>query len=111
VVRAHVGEPAQRLQGSPNPTLAEALDDQLAALRGAGFAVEVENRDFEVQLEWTLQSLLGNLRSTSVLSRAALGGRYGALEADVAAALRRFDPSGRYVETVACGYTLARKAA
>jgi hypothetical protein len=44
----------------------------------------------------------------SVLSRQALGERHAAFEADVTAALLAFDPSGRYAESVGCGYTLAR---
>jgi len=58
---------------------------------------------------WTLESLLGYLRSTSVASRAALGERHDAFEAGLTAALLAFDGSGRYREIVGSGYTLARK--
>lgn len=108
VMRAYVGEPAQRLQGSPNPTPAEGLADQEAVLRVAGFN-PVESFHFEAPHVWTLETLLGNLRSTSVLSRAALGERHAAFEADLTAALLAFDPAGRYAEHVSCDYTLARK--
>jgi hypothetical protein len=53
--------------------------------------------------------LLGNLRSTSVLSRAALSERHQAFEAALSDALLACDPSGRYAETVRFGYSLARK--
>ncbi|HUO11851.1 MAG TPA: class I SAM-dependent methyltransferase, partial [Caulobacteraceae bacterium] len=110
VVRAYVGEPVQRLQGSPNPSLQEAIADEVAVLRNAGFVVEIDNRDFEIEHEWTLGELLGNLRSTSVLSRAALANRHAAFEAELAGVLRAQDPSERYSERLSCGYTLARKA-
>ncbi|HLZ85248.1 MAG TPA: class I SAM-dependent methyltransferase [Caulobacteraceae bacterium] len=107
VVRAFVGEPARRL-GAPNAPIAEEIADQEAALRAAGFA-PVVTRDFDLEHEWRLDELLGNLRSTSVLSRAALGDRHQAFEAAMSTALLAHDPSGRYAETVQFGYTVARK--
>jgi hypothetical protein len=56
-----------------------------------------------------LPDLLGNLRSTSVLSRNALGTRHATFEAEVSSALLAFDPAGRYAEQIRCGYTFARK--
>ncbi|MDB5481588.1 MAG: putative methyltransferase [Caulobacteraceae bacterium] len=109
VVRAFVGEPARRL-GAPNAPIAEEIADQEAVLRAAGFA-PVVSRDFEIAHEWPLPELLGNLRSTSVLSRAALGERHEAFEAALTAALLAHDPSGRYAETVRFGYTVAHKPA
>jgi ubiquinone/menaquinone biosynthesis C-methylase UbiE len=108
VVRAYVGEPVKRLHGAPNPTPAEGLADQEAVLRAAGFD-PVISYDFEAPHEWSLEALLGNLRSTSFLSRAALGERHAAFEAELSAALLAVDPSARYAETVSSGYTLARK--
>jgi ubiquinone/menaquinone biosynthesis C-methylase UbiE len=107
VVERYVGKPAQRLHGSPHPTQAEGKADQEAVLRAAGF--DVASYDFETPHTWTLESLLGNLRSTSFVSRRALGERHAAFEADLAAALRRYDHSERYAETLGSGYTLARK--
>jgi len=107
VVRDFVGEPARRL-GAPNAPIAREIADQEDALRGAGF-VPVVTRDFPAAHEWRLPELLGNLRSTSVLSRAALGDRHEAFEAALTSALLAHDPSGRYAETVRFGYTLARK--
>jgi len=103
-----VGTPAERTGGSPNPTVAEGLGDQEAALRNAGF-VEVASRDFALAHAWTLSDLLGNLRSMSVLSPHALGARHTTFEAELTAALLAFDPAGRYAEQISCGYTLARK--
>jgi SAM-dependent methyltransferase len=107
VVERYVGKPVQRLHGSPHPTPAEGRADQEAVLRAAGF--DVASFDFQTPHEWTLESLLGNLRSTSFVSRRALGERHAAFEADLAAALRRYDPAERYAETLGSGYTLARK--
>lgn len=108
LVHAYVGEPVQRLQGTPNPAPDEGLADQEQVLRRAGFA-PVESRSFETPHVWTLESLLGYLRSTSFASRAALGERHGAFEADLTAALLAYDGSGHYPESLGSGYTLARK--
>jgi ubiquinone/menaquinone biosynthesis C-methylase UbiE len=108
LVRAYVGEPAQRLQGTPNPAPEEGLADQEQMLRHAGFT-PVESHSFETPHVWTLESLLGNLRSTSFASRAALGERHGAFEAALTAALLAYDSSGRYPDILGSGYTLARK--
>jgi SAM-dependent methyltransferase len=102
-----VGRPAERKGGSPNPTPAEGLADQEAALRDAGF--EVASFDFDFAHEWTLPDLLGNLRSMSTVSPHALGARHAAFEAELRAALLAFEPSGRYAEHISCGYTFARK--
>jgi len=108
LVRAYLGEPVQRLHGPPNPTPEEGLAHEEEVLRHAGFT-PVESRSFEAPYVWTLESLLGYLRSTSFASRAALGERHGAFEADLTAALLAYDGSGRYPEFVGNGYTLARK--
>jgi SAM-dependent methyltransferase len=108
VVTRFVGTPAERIGGAPNPTVAEALAEQEAALWGAGF-VGVASHDFWFAHEWRLPDLLGNLRSMSVLSPHALGTRHAAFEAELSAALLAFDPAGRFKEQVSCGYTLARK--
>ena len=107
VVRSFIAEPARRL-GAPNAPIAEEIADQEDALRGAGFD-PVVSRDFASAHEWGLPELLGNLRSTSVLSRAALGERHAKFEAAMTAALLAYDPSARYAETVRFGYTVARK--
>jgi hypothetical protein len=79
----------------------------VAAIASAGFT-DIDNRDFEIPHVWSLPALLGNLRSTSVLSRRALGARHAAFEAELTAALLATEPSGRFAETLRCGLTLAR---
>jgi SAM-dependent methyltransferase len=108
LVTRFAGTLAERAGGTPNPTVAEALADQEAALRDAGFVV-VASRDFEFAHTWTLPDLLGNFRSMSALSPHTLGSRHGAFETELSAALLAFAPSGRYPEQISCGYTFARK--
>jgi SAM-dependent methyltransferase len=108
VVRDFVGEPARRL-GAPNASPSQEVGDEVRAIQGAGF-VEVAVRSFAVPHEWTLETLLGNARSTSTLSRRALGERQDAFEAAVRKALLGLDPSGRYREEIKWGYTIAWRA-
>lgn len=107
-VDRYVGKPAQRAGGTPNPTPTEAISDQEADLRRAGFVALATER-FETPHVWALDELLGNLRSTSVLSRHALGARQPEFEAELVAALAAIHASGRYAERVHCGYTIAFK--
>jgi hypothetical protein len=107
VVRDFIGEPARRL-GAPNTNPTDELADQERDIRAAGF-VDVATRAFAVPHVWTLKALLGNARSTSTLSRRALGARHGAFEAALTDALIGYDPSGHYPETIGCGFTIARR--
>jgi hypothetical protein len=81
-----------------------------AVLRAAGFA-DVEKHDFEVPYIWSLDAIVGNLYSTSVASRHALGDRADAFEADLRRTLLAHDPRGEYPATLSFGYTLARRPA
>ena len=85
-------------------------DDQERALREAGF-VDVARPIFLVAHEWTVDSILGFLYSTSVSSKAVLGENVKAFEDDLRSALMTHDPGGIYRETTQWGYTLARKPA
>lgn len=55
---------------------------------------------------WTLESILGNFRSTARLSRRVLGDRAVRFDADMRRALLAFDSSGHYPETLRFGYSL-----
>jgi SAM-dependent methyltransferase len=107
VVRDFVGEPARRF-GAPNATPDQEVADEVQAIQDAGF-VDVAVRSFAVPHEWTLETLLGNARSNSTLSRRALGERQGAFEAALRKALLAHDPFGRYREEINWGYTIARR--
>ena len=109
VVGDFIGEPARRL-GGPNTTPFAEHADQEQEIRDAGF-VDVTTRSFGFSHEWTLETLLGNVRSMSILSRAALGERHRDFETALEKALVAFDSSGRYREEISCGYTLARRPA
>ena len=58
---------------------------------------------------WTLDSILGNLRSSASLSRRALGPEAERFDADVRRELLAYDSNGRYLETLRFGYSLFRK--
>ena len=107
VVRDFVGEPARRF-GAPNAPPAQEGADEVQTIRDAGF-VDVAVRSVAIAHEWTLETLLGYLRSNSTLSRRALGARQGAFEAAVRKALIALDPSGRYREDINWRYTIARR--
>jgi SAM-dependent methyltransferase len=105
VVRDFVGEPARRF-GAPNASPDQECADEVQSIRDGGF-VNLAVRSFAVPHEWTLRTLLGNARSTSTLSRRALGEQQGAFEAAVRKALLALDPSGRYREEIKWSYTIA----
>ena len=107
VVLDFVGEPARRF-GAPNATRDQEVADEMQAIQDAGL-VEVAVRSFAVPHDWTVETLLGNARSNSTLSRRALGERQGAFEAAARKALLAHDPSGRYREEINWGYTIARR--
>ncbi|HUZ13165.1 MAG TPA: class I SAM-dependent methyltransferase [Caulobacteraceae bacterium] len=101
----------RRFSDRPSPSgpgdySGRAADEAL--LRDAGFH-EVQSFDFEVELDWTANSVLGHLHSTSYCSLAVLGDRAGAFEAELAAALGDCEPSGVFRQSARFGYTFARR--
>ena len=58
---------------------------------------------------WTVDSVLGNLRSTSRFSRRALGHDVERFDAEVRRALLAFDSRNRYPETLRFGYSVFRR--
>jgi len=79
-------------------------------LRAAGFD-DVTKYRFPRPYRWTLDTLIGYLRSTSVGAQLARAGTAGPCEAELRAALRGCDPSGRYSETISFYYQLAVRPA
>jgi SAM-dependent methyltransferase len=104
MVTRWIGSPAQSRPDMPPLTPARATE----LLRSAGF-IDVADHRFAFDHEWRLDALLGNLRSTSVISRRALGERAADFERDLSEALLACEPSGRFRETISADYTLARK--
>jgi hypothetical protein len=64
---------------------------------------------FLAAYEWTPDALIGFLFSTSVLSRAALGGHAPGFEEDLRRELRAREPTGRLRQTIRFAYELARR--
>jgi SAM-dependent methyltransferase len=83
-------------------------DPHAEVLRRAGLVYEGE-RTFPVELQWTVESLVGLTYSTSFLSRAVLGDRAADFDRDLRDRLLASRPDGRFDHELAFGYELARK--
>jgi len=81
-----------------------------AVLAESGFELLGEHH-FPTAHVWTIETITGFLFSTSVLSRAALGGRAKDFAADLRRELRDFEPAGGLPETIGFVYELARRPA
>lgn len=77
-------------------------------LEGRGF-IGVASHEFLQPHEWTADEIVGNLFSTSICSRRALGSGAESFDAEIRAALRALDPRDRYSEDTRFGYTFGRK--
>lgn len=78
-------------------------------LRAAGF-IDVTTNSYAIAHEWTPESIIGYLRSTSVCSEQALRGQSAAFDIAVTEALLAVEPSGRFAEQLSFGCTRGRKA-
>lgn len=83
-------------------------DHTQLVLQEAGFE-DVASYSFVEPHEWTTNSILGNLYSTSYCSKNVLGDNVEAFEANMKTALLAHDPSGNYRENMRFGYTIGRK--
>ncbi|MFD0634511.1 hypothetical protein ACFQ9X_26180 [Catenulispora yoronensis] len=88
-------------------------------LSASGFEV-LGRHTFAVEHTWSLEDLLGHVRSTSFLPPLVLGDQAAAFDADLAASLRPHADGGgstaaadapAFTEAVSCAYDLARKPA
>jgi SAM-dependent methyltransferase len=79
-------------------------------MRDTGFE-ETASHPFVETQDWTVESILGYLHSTSVCSRKVLGPNVGPFEADLRNALLEHGTSGSYREQIQWGYTFGRKPA
>jgi SAM-dependent methyltransferase len=77
-------------------------------LREAGFA-RIETNTVNVPLRWTVDDILGYLRSTSFASRAATGDRSSAFEDSVRRTLLEADDRGVYEQDAEFGGVVARR--
>lgn len=83
-----------------------ALPDR-QVLENAGFRYS-GRFEFEREDTWTVESLIGFMYSTSILSRDALGGSTDEFEADVQRRLRPFLTQGTFDQRTHCVYEFAR---
>jgi SAM-dependent methyltransferase len=100
----------RRFTDRPSPSGATPTDGIAAGealLRSSGFA-EVASFDFRIEHDWTAEAIIGHLYSTSYCSRAVLGDRVAAFEAELMTALNALDPTGFYRQSARFGYTFAR---
>jgi SAM-dependent methyltransferase len=79
-------------------------------LRDAGFR-DVASFEFTAPHVWSIDSIIGYLRSTSVASARILGDKTANFDAALRSALLRHDQSGRYTEQIRFGYTFGQRAA
>ena len=93
--------------GTPLSPRPRGADHERQVLTAHGFE-HVGTHDFRHPYVWTLDSILGNLHSTSKFSRRLLGDKTERFDADVRRALLAYDASGRYPETLRFGYSLFR---
>jgi hypothetical protein len=83
-------------------------DHDERVLKEAGFS-DVVSCPYVKAHDWTVESILGYLYSTSACSKNLLGSGAGKFEADLRAALHLHDPSGVYRENTRWGFTIGRK--
>jgi ubiquinone/menaquinone biosynthesis C-methylase UbiE len=77
-------------------------------LEEAGFIVE-DRYEVTGTHDWTVAALIGFIYSTSLLSRVVLGDRADDFEADLAARMRAWEPSGIFREHTSFAYDLATR--
>ena len=109
VVRRWAGRDATAEPASTPPSpRPRGADHDRQVLTAHGFE-HVGTYDFPHPYVWTPDSILGNLHSTSNLSRLALGDETQRFDADLRRALLTYDSSGRYLETLRFGYSVFRR--
>jgi SAM-dependent methyltransferase len=101
-----VAFPAGWAQHRPGADFGLGAEERV--LGAAGF-VALSHHDFTAPKVWSFDGVVGYLKSTSVCSERALGEHFGAMVADLRAALG--DPPGGFPQAMVFGYTLGRKPA
>jgi ubiquinone/menaquinone biosynthesis C-methylase UbiE len=91
-----------------NWELPQKLRPDVQVLAEAGFDV-VGQRQFAIELHWTLAELGGLVRSTSFLPAAVLGDQSDAFDADLAAKLGAYARDGVFADAANYSYDLVRK--
>ena len=110
-LRQVVADWLDRTSGAPR--IPPGWEESIAAsthrevLEQAGFAYE-GSFAFARDDIWTVESLIGFMYSTSILSRPALGSAVTAFEADMTRRLAQFSSDGTFKHEATCAYGLAR---
>ena len=99
---------AARTKRTKQSPRSRGADHDREVLKAFGFK-DVGSYDFPHPHVWTLDSIVGNLHSTSSLSTRVLGDEAVRFEADLRRVLLDYDPSGRYPETMRFNYVFARR--
>jgi ubiquinone/menaquinone biosynthesis C-methylase UbiE len=81
-----------------------------ALFENQGF-VDIRDHEFPHEFTWTIESVLGYLRSMSVCSPSVLGERRTGFEEAVRSALLELDPEGEFPEELQFGLTTMHKPA
>jgi hypothetical protein len=90
--------------------LAMARDPHEQVLRRAGLTYEGKF-EFSVAHQWSVESLIGFVYSTSLLNRGVLGDKADTFEREVGEQLLDCCPDGIFEQQLSFAYELARKAA
>jgi SAM-dependent methyltransferase len=90
VIRAYVGDRPLPWDQPPPPS-----DELHAAFIRRSHFVDMVEYEEQFDVEWTIESLIGNLYSMSFCNRDQLGARAPAFERDIEGAVRAHEPSGR----------------
>jgi SAM-dependent methyltransferase len=94
--------------GSAQPKPGSGPTHYELVLRETGFE-DITSYQFVEGHTWTIETIIGNLYSTSFCSKKVLGDNSEAFEADLRAALLAQNPNGKYRENIGFGYTIGRK--
>ncbi|MGH7913738.1 MAG: class I SAM-dependent methyltransferase [Candidatus Binataceae bacterium] len=98
--------PEDLATAAPGATTSIAEGEDL--LRAAGFT-GVTTTTYTQPHIWSVESIIGYLRSTSVCSQRALHSQSAVFDAELTTALFAVEPSGRFPEDLAFGCTRGRK--
>jgi SAM-dependent methyltransferase len=66
---------------------------------------ECDSYSFVFPHHWTIESIIGNLYSTSLCSKKVLGDNAEEFESEIKTALKKIDKRGHFFENIRCGYT------
>lgn len=108
VVQSYLGDVRQAgRSGFARYAGSERFEETLARV---GWRVEF-NRDYPVSLTWDIDSLIGQLWSTSFASRPHFGDQVEQFEAELREALLKLHPDGCFAETIEFGLVCGRPPA